>query len=82
MRGIVANRGLWYANDAPWRHDLEAELLAFPAGKYDDQHDMLGLAGQLLDIAIAGKEKPKPDLKKVSGYKPMGVGKPSTVKTM
>jgi hypothetical protein len=82
MRGLVATRGLWYANDAPWRHELEAELLAFPAGKYDDQHDMLGLAGQLLDIAVQGAEKPKPDVKKTSGYKVMGGSKPSTLKTL
>jgi hypothetical protein len=72
MRGLIATRGLWYAQDAPWRHELESELLAYPAGKWDDQHDMLGLAGQLLDIAIHGKEKKKPDTKKVSGYKTMG----------
>jgi hypothetical protein len=72
MRGLIATKGLWYASDAPFRHELEAELLAFPAGKWDDQHDMLGLAGQLLDRAIHGKEKKPPDVKKVSGYKVMG----------
>ena len=33
--------------------------MAFPNGKYDDQIDMLGLIGQLLDTITLG-EKPKP----------------------
>jgi hypothetical protein len=32
--------------------------LSFPAGKYDDQVDALGLIGQLLDRITAGR-KPK-----------------------
>jgi hypothetical protein len=31
-------------------------LLTFPAGKYDDQVDALGLCGQLLDVMVAGRE--------------------------
>ena len=78
MRGFVANRGLWFRNDAPWRHDLESELLAFPAGKHDDIHDALGLAGQLLDIAVSGKEPKKVAAKPVPGYKPVGGVRPAT----
>ena len=33
-----------------------SELLTFPAGKYDDQVDALGLCGQLLDVMVAGRE--------------------------
>jgi hypothetical protein len=39
--------------------------LSFPAGKYDDQVDALGLIGQLLD-RITARQKPKaPDENKI-----------------
>lgn len=49
--------GLHYLTSAPWRADLEAELLSFPAGRHDDQVDALGLAGQLLDIMTPGQKR-------------------------
>lgn len=73
MRGLVANKGLWYRADAPWRAELESELLAFPTGKWDDQHDMLGLAGQLLDRVLSGKVPEPVKVKVAVGYKPMGL---------
>lgn len=69
IRGRMALHGLYYAADAPWRGDLEAELMSFPAGKHDDQVDALGLIGQLLDKMTEGKipEDPKKDKKLMSG---------------
>lgn len=58
MRGRMALDGLYVPIDAPWYADLVAELMSFPAGKHDDQVDMLGLIGQLLDRMMAG-EGPK-----------------------
>lgn len=58
MRGRVAQLGLYVPTDAPWYPALIAELLSYP-GKNDDQHDMLGLIGQLLDKMLAGN-KPRP----------------------
>jgi predicted phage terminase large subunit-like protein len=52
IRGRIALCGLYVPADAPWRADLEAELLSFPAGKHDDQVDALGLVGQLLDVLM------------------------------
>jgi predicted phage terminase large subunit-like protein len=74
MQGIVATMGLHYAEDAPWRGDLEAELLAFPAGKHDDIHDALGKAGQLLDIAIHGERKETNRAQSRSGYRAQAAG--------
>lgn len=54
----MALEGLYVLESAPWYAELRTELLSFPAGKYDDQVDALGLVGQLLDIMLAG-EKPK-----------------------
>ncbi len=74
IRGHVATHGLWYSQDLPHRGDMEAELLAFPNGKHDDVHDALGLVGQLLDLALAGKKQDKSKAKKSSGYRTVGGG--------
>ncbi len=49
IRGRMSLAGLCIPALAPWRVDLEAELLSFPAGVHDDQVDALGLIGQMLD---------------------------------
>ena len=82
MRGIVANRGLWYAADAPFRRELESELLAIPTSKWDDQHDALGLAGQLLDRALTGKEPVVVPLKPKVGYRAMGLRTTASIHTL
>ena len=58
IRSRMALEGLYVPTKAPWYSDFRAELLSFPAGKYDDQVDALGLIGQLLDRMLLG-EKPK-----------------------
>jgi predicted phage terminase large subunit-like protein len=82
MRAMVATKGLWYAADAPWRKELEAELLAFPVGRHDDQHDALGLCGQLLDLAVHGQESKPIKLKPRPGYRQMGLRTEPTLKTL
>jgi hypothetical protein len=62
MRGRVALDGLYVPIRAPWWPAMRTELLSVPSGKHDDQHDMLGLIGQLLDTMSAGSRiKPKED---------------------
>lgn len=51
---------------APWLPDLMSELMAFPAGKHDDQVDTLGLIGRLIDQMVSKRgpssgNGPKPD---------------------
>ncbi len=62
IRGRMALDGLYYAKGAVWRADLEAEMMAFPAGRHDDQVDALGLVGQLLDRMFGPSvvDAPKP----------------------
>jgi predicted phage terminase large subunit-like protein len=60
IRGRMALRGLYVPAHAPWYPAFRSELLTFPAGKYDDQVDALGLIGQLLDTMRPGRELPKP----------------------
>lgn len=67
IRGRMALVGLHIPASAPWRADLEPELMAFPAGKHDDQVDALGLVGQLLDKMAVG-ERPKAPPKPVDSW--------------
>jgi predicted phage terminase large subunit-like protein len=55
IRGRMAMDGLRIPAGAPWRSELIAECLRFPAGVHDDQVDALGLVGQLLDKMISRK---------------------------
>ena len=65
FRGRMAMLGLYVPTRAPWYTALRSELLSFPAGKYDDQVDALGLIGQLLDRITAGQRPKKPEQKKL-----------------
>ena len=68
----MAILGLYVPPRAPWYPALRSELLSFPAGKYDDQVDALGLIGQLLDRITAGQRPKKPEQKKLEldAYRP------------
>ena len=55
IRGRMALNGLHVPTNAPWYPAFRSELLTFPAGKYDDQVDALGLIGQLLDQMMPGQ---------------------------
>lgn len=46
---------------ASWTSDLKAELLAFPAGKHDDQVDVLALIGMALGEMRNKVKQPEPD---------------------
>jgi predicted phage terminase large subunit-like protein len=80
IRGRMALEGLYVPTlyvptSVPWYPEVKSELLSFPAGKYDDQVDALGLIGQLLDQMVPGQkpeppQKPKPD----NGYRPVCSG--------
>jgi hypothetical protein len=55
----MALEGLYVPTHASWYPAFRSELLSFPAGKYDDQVDALGLVGQLLDVMVPG-QAPQP----------------------
>jgi predicted phage terminase large subunit-like protein len=72
IRARMATLGLYLPRKAPWRADLEAELLRFPAGKHDDQVDALGLIGQLLDRVRPAESAQLPEPEHhPTGYTPM-----------
>lgn len=68
IRGRMALDGLHIPASAAWRADLEAELMSFPAGKHDDQVDALGLAGQLLDVMVAGAKAKQVTAEGINDY--------------
>jgi len=69
----MALLGLHVPADALWLPDLRAELLAFPAGRHDDQVDALGLCGQLMDKFVPGviPRKKDPEDEWDNAYAPM-----------
>ena len=68
IRGRMSLDGLYVPTQASWYAALRAELLSFPAGRYDDQVDALGLVGQLLDRMVEGR-RPKPaEVMRRDGY--------------
>ena len=70
IRGRMALEGLHVPAKAAWLPELRSELLSFPAGKFDDQVDALGLVGQLLDKMLAGEKPQTPEQpKNLSGYR-------------
>lgn len=62
---------VWFPASAPWMPDLMSEMLSFNAGKNDDQVDVLGLLGRMMD-SMVGKFPKKPETARLpSGdYKP------------
>jgi predicted phage terminase large subunit-like protein len=56
IRGRMALDKLYVARAAKWWPYCRSELLTFPAGKFDDFVDSMGLVGQLLDVMVAGRE--------------------------
>ena len=54
IRGRMAMQGLYVPTQAPWFTDFLIEILAFPAGKHDDQVDALSLIGQMLSRITRG----------------------------
>lgn len=54
IRGRMAMEGLYVPDSRSWYPDFKRELMTFPAGRFDDQVDALGLIGQVLDKMIKG----------------------------
>lgn len=65
--GVLYRAGkVYHRRGAPWLHDCEHELLAFPAGEHDDQVDAIAYAARALPTLYT------------SGYKQRSKGKTLT----
>lgn len=45
---------VYLPRNADWLSTMLAEVLSFPAGRNDDQVDVLSLIGRMLDTMVAG----------------------------
>lgn len=62
IRGRMAQGKVYFPRNAPWIDAFISELMAFDAGKYDDQVDAYGLIGRMLGEMTKGREPaPPPD---------------------
>lgn len=73
IRGRTAMGKVYLPRNAPWATDLIAELMAFPNGRTDDQVDVLGTFGRMLDHMVAGKPETKP--KPIAGLESLTLDK-------
>jgi predicted phage terminase large subunit-like protein len=60
IRGRLA-QGKVFLPRTEWARKLVQELLRFPAGKWDDQVDVLALFGRMLDTMMSGKREEQMD---------------------
>ena len=61
-RGVQAMMSMgkvWWPKFAPWKTDVQGQLLRFPAGKYDDAVDAIGLFGRGLEFVTPMQVKLK-----------------------
>ena len=63
IRGRMAVQGLYVHKESLYFESFRAEMLSFPAGKFDDQIDTLGLIGQMLDHIVPGEAPPPEPVK-------------------
>lgn len=62
FRGRLSQGRVYLPRHAAWAKDLETEMMAFPAGKHDDQVDVLSLFGRMLDEMYPPETGPSVDL--------------------
>ena len=64
----AAMRKVYLPSKAPWVADLLTVLHSFPAGRTDDEVDMLGLIGRMLDEMIGARVPPVTEIDNLSDY--------------
>ncbi|TVM02743.1 MAG: hypothetical protein CV087_08750 [Candidatus Brocadia sp. WS118] len=64
----LCSQGKVYIPYTAWGDELLAQLLQFPAGKYDDKVDVCGLFGRILDQTFAPRAISKEENKKRDAY--------------
>ena len=57
IQARMAMGKVYFPRRKMWVSDLESEILSFPAGKHDDQIDVLSLFGRMLDQMIPRQDK-------------------------
>jgi len=60
IQAMMAMGKVWWPKFAPWKADVQGQLLRFPAGKHDDAVDAIGLFGRGLAYVTPMTIKLKP----------------------
>lgn len=55
---------VYLPEDAPWIDDLMSEIMRFPLSDHDDQIDVLGLFGRIIDQMVGGRAPAQPKAEK------------------
>lgn len=58
IQGMASMGRLYFPKNAPWKGDVQAQMLRFPAGKHDDAVDVFSLIGRGLQH-VRPKRKPR-----------------------
>jgi len=58
IQGLASMGRLYFPKNAPWKGDVQAQMLRFPAGKHDDAVDVFSLIGRGLQH-VRPKRKPR-----------------------
>jgi predicted phage terminase large subunit-like protein len=61
FRGRMAQGKVYFPRNAPWVQKLITEMMTFPAGRNDDQVDVLSLFGRMLAEMRPGQMPPPPE---------------------
>lgn len=57
LQALASMGKVFFPKNAPWKAELLSQLMRFPAGKYDDGVDTLGLFGRGLEFIRGPKQK-------------------------
>lgn len=60
IQGRMEQGRVHFPRQAPWFQEMQNEMLAFPAGKHDDQVDALAWIGQMILMLAPEREKRPP----------------------
>jgi predicted phage terminase large subunit-like protein len=55
FRGRMAQGKVYFPRNSPWVADMKRRMLEFPVVQHDDEIDMLGLVGRLIDKMVGGR---------------------------
>ncbi len=58
IQGLASMGRLYFPKNAPWKGDVQAQMLRFPAGKHDDAVDVFSLIGRGLQH-VRPRRKPR-----------------------
>ena len=68
IQALASIKGIVWPKFAPWRAEVEKQLLQFPAGKHDDAVDVFSLIGRGLEHVALPRPKPRIVMEQPMGW--------------